>query len=230
MNANPKWSLGVRAFAVAIALIAAPAAAQNESAARAVGTGKLLIAAPEIEDASWAGTVLLVLHHDDSGTLAVALNRPTRVAPQEIVPDLEFGERTATVFRGGPIAPTQLLFLVENPPADMPPAARIIEGVYAGGDLAQIPRLSRVDEGAGRLRLYAGHAEWAPGQLAREVAAGRWIVAEATPDRVFAAPPESLWEQLRQRRDGLTAALTTAAGQTLSLPQASFSAAAAGLR
>src|SRR5690606_4268987 len=107
------------------------------------------------------------------------------------------------VFRGGPVRPTQLVFLVRNPPAGLlRNAPRILEGIYASGDLEALPRI--VEAGGGNtLRLYAGHVEWAPGQLDREIADERWTVTAGSPDRVFSPEPALLWQRVRNSSEEL---------------------------
>ena len=195
-------ALCVGLAAVAGAL-AAPTAAQPASPQLAQGV--LLVATPDIGDPSWAQTVVLVLHHDSNGTLGVAINRPTRVGLDEVVPDLDTGDYTGSVFRGGPVGPTQLVFLVRNPPLGLLQSAPlIVDGIRASGDLAALPRLVELGRaGDGDVRLFAGHVEWAPGQLAREIADGLWTVTTGSAPRVFSPQPETLWHRLRNAGDEL---------------------------
>jgi len=175
-----------------------------------VGQGSLLVATEEIGDPSWAQTVVLVLQHGQNGTWGVAINRPTEVEPQELVPDLaELAELDLRVFRGGPVQPTQLLYLVRNPPTDvMRNAPRILENVYASGDLSALPRIVEAG-GVDALRLFAGYVEWAPGQLDRELAEKRWTVTPGSADRIFAPDPALLWLRLRNAGDELLVDETT---------------------
>lgn len=185
--------------AIIAAVFAPPLAAQPRLA-----QGMLLLASPEIDDPSWTRTVVLLLHHDSNGSLGVALNRPTRVAPEEVEPQLELPGYSGSVFRGGPVGPTQLIFLVRNPPAGLLRAApQIVEDVYASGDLSALTQLVELGTNESELRLFAGHVEWAPRQLEAEVAEGLWTLTAASSPRVFPARPETLWEQLQASGDEL---------------------------
>jgi putative AlgH/UPF0301 family transcriptional regulator len=46
-----------------------------------------------------------------------------------------------------------------------------------------------------KLRLYAGHTAWEPGQLENEIAEGRWMLLPERSDLVFASEPLDLWQQ-----------------------------------
>jgi putative transcriptional regulator len=226
MNARPLHADSARRAAavrrhrlidVAVLLVAA-ALVQPLAAQPKLAQGVLLVATPEIGDRSWEQTVVLVLHHDSNGTLGVAINRPTVVAPEEIVPDLgELPEAAGAVFRGGPVGPTQLVFLVRNPPSGMlQTAPLIVDGIYASGDLGSLPRLVEASDDGRRLRIYAGHAEWAPGQAEREVAEGQWTVTAGTAERVFSAQPEILWQRLQNAGEELLVDAGSAAGNEAS--------------
>jgi putative AlgH/UPF0301 family transcriptional regulator len=72
--------------------------------------------------------------------------------------------------------------------------------------LGLLRELGLGDESAPRVRLYAGYAVWAPGQLEDEIAAGSWRVMRAQPEHVFDETPENLWQRL-PGTDAITAAL-----------------------
>lgn len=177
---------------LASALLAGPLAAQQSSP----DAGKLLVASPDMKDGNFAKTVVLLLHSDSNGTVGVIVNRPTWVVPKQVDPDLDKLEGyDGKVYRGGPLAASQLVYLMRDPPSGAFKSKPIFDGVYAGGDTQQLESLAK-GVGIDRLRLYAGHAEWAGGQLEREIAAGQWVVVDGTAERVFTPQPALLWEQI----------------------------------
>jgi putative transcriptional regulator len=190
----------IAASALVLGLLAlGPAAAQGPA------TGRLLVASPDMEDSNFAKTVVLLLHHDPNGTLGVIINRPTWVKPGDIDPDLGSLETyEGSVFRGGPVAASQLVYLVRDPPAGTFQTPAIFDNVYAGGNPDQLTELTKTAPDDERLRLYAGHAEWAAGQLEREIEAGHWVLVESTPDRVFTENPATLWNRIFHKGSELT--------------------------
>src|SRR3712207_9449347 len=48
--------------------------------------GSLLVAMPGLTDPTFAGTVVFVLDHNDSGTLGVVLGRPSQVEIRDVLP------------------------------------------------------------------------------------------------------------------------------------------------
>jgi putative transcriptional regulator len=66
--------------------------------------------------------------------------------------------------------------------------------------------------GAGELaglRVFAGYAGWAPGQLEAELEEGAWLVVEALDSDLTSPQPETLWREVLRRQDGDARFLTT---------------------
>ena len=179
--------------------------------AASVADGTLLIASPELEDPNFAHTVVLVLRNDTNGTIGVILNRPTTLVPAKIFPELaaSVGSYTGKLFRGGPVASSRLLFLVRGLAAATVQGPEVVEKVFLAGDPEALPDIVRLADGTKELRMYAGHAEWMPGQLDREIAAGGWQTQAATAEIVFHATPTALWDELKKRSGETVAAAGT---------------------
>jgi putative transcriptional regulator len=192
-------------FALALLASAGPAAAAS------VSDGTLLIASPDLEDPNFAHTVVLVLRNDTNGTIGVILNRPTTLVPAKIFPELAatVGSYTGKLFRGGPVASSRLLFLVRGLAAATVQGPEVVEKVFLAGDPEALPDIVRLADGTKELRMYAGHAEWMPGQLDREIAAGGWQTQPATDEIVFDANLTALWDKLTQRGGETVAAADT---------------------
>lgn len=187
--------------------LAAPAAAQNS-----IANGTLLVASPQMADPNFVRTVILVLRSDDDGTIGIVLNRPTNLLPGTVFPELKesVGPYVGKLFRGGPIAPTRLLYVVRGLAAATVNGPEILDKVFLSIDDASLPDMVRLADGTNDLRLYAGHSAWAPGQLQAEIGAGGWQVLPGTEDIVFDAEPSLLWTELEGRAgdgDDVVAAL-----------------------
>jgi putative transcriptional regulator len=162
--------------------------------AQAPDKGRLLVATEDMSDPNYKETVVLLLHHDRNGSIGVAINRPTWLEIGDVQPSAGIEDYDGNVFRGGPLGPTQLIFLVRNPPAGAFDAAPILNRIYASGNLQQLQELVE-SVGSAALRLFAGHSEWAGGQLEREIANGQWTVVEGNEERVFGTAVEDMWRR-----------------------------------
>jgi putative transcriptional regulator len=171
-------------------------------------TGRLLVAAPMLDEPTFHRTVVLVLDHDEDGALGVVLNRVSGVPVGEAVaPWAELVSEPPVVFGGGPVEPDAIVALGRT-------AARV--GAEQGGfvdehvrlvDLTADPTLEQLD--LETVRIFAGYAGWAPGQLEGEVVQDAWFVVDAEPEDVFTADPAGLWHRVLRRQRGDLALLAT---------------------
>ncbi len=177
-------------------------------------TGRLLVASPALSDPNFDRAVVLLLDHDDEGTLGVVLNRPTEVGVGDV---LETWAGLAgvpqVVFQGGPVSLDSALGLAvvpgeargEDPGG--PLGWRRVHGAIGLVDLEAPPELLAAELGS--LRIFAGYAGWRPGQLEEELVDGAWYVVESEPGDVSAPDPARLWRSvLRRQRNELAMVAT----------------------
>jgi putative transcriptional regulator len=190
---------------IAYLVVLASALLAPAARAEAPAAGMLLVATPELEDPNFAESVLLLIYHDDNGSLGIFLNRPTNLHPRLVFPDLEaLADYADSVFLGGPLEPRQVLVLLRDPPPGAVEGGPVIEGVHVTADTAVLERHeSRLDDE--HVRLYAGHAAWGPGQLQGEIDDGDWTLTPGRADLVFTPEPLELWRATARRSDGLIA-------------------------
>jgi putative transcriptional regulator len=167
-------------------------------------TGRLLVAAPMLDDPTFARTVVLLLDHDEEGSLGLVLNRPSHVPVGAVLPPWDGRTTGADVlFTGGPVADDSALALGMLPgPHDgpEPEGFRRVAGPFGLVDLDLDP-----DEWVGTLdaiRIYAGYAGWAAGQLEDELDQGSWYVLDGGPSDVFGDDAETLWQRVLRRQTG----------------------------
>lgn len=185
----------------AIIATALAAVGIGSAVAADVRAGQLLVASDNMKDHNFEQTVVLVLHHDKNGTLGVMINRPTTLGAAKNFPELDYLPKAPSpIYFGGPVAPTRLLMLLRDPPAGLDKAAPVFKDVVVSAD----PDFLRGKTAAakGELRIYAGHAEWAAGQLDQEISAGDWRVVAGNASLVFTDKPLKLWDETRLLESG----------------------------
>ena len=162
-------------------MLAAPAAAQQHEPPNAV----LLVAKPELADPNFRETVVLVTQTPDAHTVGVILNRPTGQRMEGYPEPLH---------AGGPVMGRAIVALFE---ADEPPAAsafHVLERVYLSMHPDNLAAL--LARPPARMRLYAGFAGWAPGQLESELDRDGWYVLPAREAVIFRKSTEGMWREL----------------------------------
>jgi putative transcriptional regulator len=159
--------------------------------------GRLLVATPLLGDPHFARTVVYLLEHDGGGTVGVVLNRPSHTPVGQVLPDWHDAvSGPAVVFGGGPVQPDGALCLGQLQPGSAG-IREVVDGVSTvdlDGDVAVIAPNAR------RLRVFAGHAGWSPGQLDEELAEGAWWVLAGGPDDLFSADPKVMWRDVLRRQ------------------------------
>ncbi|MFZ1410553.1 MAG: YqgE/AlgH family protein [Micropruina sp.] len=171
--------------------------------------GTLLVAGVELSDGVFDGTVVLILDHDESGSLGVVLNRESEINLSGALPAWAgLVSEPQVLFDGGPVSKEGAICLASPARNDEEPPGwrRIFDGV----GLLHLDTPVEIAEGAYRdLRIFAGYAGWGAGQLAGELARDLWIVVKVDYADVFDRDPESLWRRVLRRQGGELALLAT---------------------
>jgi putative transcriptional regulator len=172
-------------------------------------TGRLLVATPSLEDPNFDRTVVLVLQHDDTdGAMGIVLNRPSGLPLEEELGD--WGALAAPpdeVFIGGPVQPEVAIALGWlDSDQGVPDGVQVVMDRLGVVDLRRSP-----DEVPGLLavRVFAGYAGWAAGQLEAEIAAGSWFTLEADPWDPATSDPDTLWHDVFRRQSDRLRMLAT---------------------
>jgi putative transcriptional regulator len=169
--------------------------------------GKLLVANPRLVDPNFDRSVVLVLAHTGDGALGVILNRPSDTELLDPLPRWSvLADFPSLVFEGGPVGHDSVICLAQVPvPAVLesrvgPGGWRHVAGDVGTLDLDLDPDL--VGGAVGSLRIFAGYAGWAAGQLEDEIESGGWWVLDAEPGDPFCEVPADLWHDVLRRQPG----------------------------
>lgn len=158
-----------------------------------------MVATPHLIDPNFYRTVVLVLQHDDEGTVGVVLNRRTGEKVGDHLPDWE--ARSAPpgyVHYGGPVEPAMAIGLAltrHGEPTGVPGLSLV--------DLSQPP-----EQTGPTVRIYSGYSGWGEGQLEAELATGSWYVVQAAPEDPFSDPADQ-WRRVLRRQPGYLSLVST---------------------
>ncbi|MGY1837293.1 YqgE/AlgH family protein [Blastococcus sp. SYSU DS0510] len=175
-----------------------------------VRAGALLVAMPALTEPTFAGAVVYVLDHSDTGTLGVVLGQPSQVQIRDVLPGwCDLAVEPGVFHVGGPCETDTALCLATAAVDASEPGLRSVAGDVHLVDLDGDPEAL-----TGRLsglRVFAGYAGWSPGQLAGEIAEGAWACVPSRPGDVLSelSGPE-LWRRVVGRQTGRLAVLSSA--------------------
>lgn len=161
--------------------------------------GDLLIASVGLEGGWFDGSVVLVVDHEESGTLGVVLNRYAEPRLSSVLPGwVDLVSEPRVLFSGGPVSPQGAICLAAVAGDEEPPGFRTITGRIG---LLHLDTPVEIVTGAySDLRIFAGYAGWDAGQLATELAMDMWWVVPSTYGDIFTDDPESLWRRCLRRQ------------------------------
>ena len=188
-------------------VVAAPVAARSlarRAPAQPVlvpAVGMFLVARRNLPSPNFFNTVVLIIAHDARGTVGVIVNRRTRFDAGDLLPDLPAAKGAGhLVFVGGPVAPHRIVMLLRRERSG-DTVERVTDEISFCADRDVLAALIARNKPATELRLYAGHAGWAPGQLDDELERGDWYLVNADAELVFGEDSEHLWRRLINRLD-----------------------------
>lgn len=162
--------------------------------------GRHLLASPALTDPNFAFGVVFMLEHSEEGALGVVLSRPSELPAQEMFDRwAPHAAAPAVVFRGGPVSLSSVIALGVADASSPEGAFNSISAGIGTIDLDQDPTELVALQG---VRLFAGYASWAPGQLDAELVDDAWIVADATEGDLLTGDPAQLWWTVMRRQQG----------------------------
>lgn len=159
----------------------------------------LLLSMPQLQDANFARSVVLLCDFIPEGAFGIVLNRPTVRPAHEMVrlePEVRAGNDLPLCI-GGPVEPERGWVLVADKPGE-PDYRTIVEGVYLSTSPALLRRVLETRP-APRARVLAGYAGWGPGQLDQELAQSAWLMSDIELDLIFDIDASLMWETAIRR-------------------------------
>jgi putative transcriptional regulator len=161
-------------------------------------TAILLIARDDLPDSIFADSIVLVMNNLGPAPVGIVINRPMQIPVLRLFPDLKrLAQVPDKVYFGGPIdfGSVWFLFRAATPPEH---AIRAFDGVYLSADQQLLLQLLGRDKPMDGLRIFVGHAGWAPGQLEGEIARRDWTLKRAETEAIFSGKSDRPWPSPRE--------------------------------
>jgi putative transcriptional regulator len=157
-----------------------------------------LIAMPQMGDPNFLRSVVLMIEHNEEGSMGLVLSRPASLTLAQLGKGQELpvapSRLQEPVFVGGPVEPYRGFVLHDA--VAIAEKVEVLPGLYlsvTGEALKPLLMMEQV-----RMRFCLGYSGWGPGQIDQELAQGAWLFTEATPEAALDGDPATLWgETLR---------------------------------
>lgn len=188
-------------------LIAAAGAAPRPAAPSAGApasklTSILIVAQDVVSDPNFEGSIVVVMNNVGPAPIGIIINRPMPLSVSRFFPKLKrLAQVHGRVYFGGPVefGTVWYLFRAKSAPGT---AIRVCDGVYVSSSHKLLLKLLARRNPMQGLRIFVGHAGWAPGQLEAEVQGGAWAPRRADAESIFNPRPLHPWPSARGPRGG----------------------------
>jgi putative transcriptional regulator len=153
----------------------------------------LIVARHDLPDSNFADSIVLVMSGLGPGPVGIIINRPMPIPVSRLFPDIKrLAQVRDKVYFGGPVdfGAVWFLFRAATPPKH---AIQACDGVYLSADRELLMQLLGRDKPMDSLRIFLGHAGWAPGQLEAEIDRHDWTSKRAEMEAIFSGKSEHPW-------------------------------------
>lgn len=170
--------------------------------------GQLLLSTEPGKGGYFDQSVVLILEHNDSGTLGVVLNQPSDIeVPEPLTEWQPLLSPPSVPFRGGPVNDQAVIALAQLAHPEVSPPGW--QQIFADVGLVDLDTpLELLDGTFAHVRMYIAFAGWESGQLEGELIRGAWFRTKARAEEIFGLPDE-LWRRVLRRIGGPTARWST---------------------
>jgi putative transcriptional regulator len=157
----------------------------------------MLVAVPELQG-PYNHTALLVVPAGEGAHFGFILNRATGVKLATLFPEHAPSAKVVDpVYFGGPDMVGSIFAVVRQDPGAH--AVHLFGELYVTANANAVDHI--IESTPNDARYFAGFVGWQPGELAAELEAGYWYVAEPDAALLFRHDTGELWNELRQRLD-----------------------------
>ena len=172
------------------------------SSARINLTNQFLIAMPGMAEGAFAGSVVYLCQHTETGALGLVINKPIDIKLKSLFEKVELSLDTPSlaeqpVYFGGPVQ-TERGFVLHERVGDEPSPYSSTLSIPGGLDMTTSKDvLEALSHGAGpkRLLFTLGYSGWAAGQLEDEIGRNGWLTVDATPEIIFDTPVDKRYDR-----------------------------------
>ena len=149
------------------------------------------MASPHLPDSNFSKTVVLILQHDENGSLGVVLNRPSGNTLREIWEQVADSpcEIEQPLYMGGPLTGPVIAVHTHEQLSQQQVNSSLFFSMQRE-DLRDL-----VASGDHVLRVFSGYSGWGEGQLEQELETGSWLTLPAKEEYIFAGDYD-LWKQV----------------------------------
>jgi putative transcriptional regulator len=154
-----------------------------------------LIAMPQLGDPNFHRSVVLMIEHNDEGSMGLVINHAAPLTMADLGKGQKLtvatGRAEQSVFVGGPVEPYRGFVLHDSDVIEE--KVIVMPGLYLSVTSDALKPLLAMDDV--RMRFCLGYSGWGPRQLEKEMSHGAWLFTEANALSILEGEPDALWTE-----------------------------------
>lgn len=155
--------------------------------------GSILIAEPFMQDAYFQRSVVLLIEHNQKGSMGFVLNKKLGLIVNDFFPEFEKLPKMP-IYLGGPVSSDKLFFIHTLGDLIIPNSKKINENLFFDGEFEALKRyIANGHSIEGKVKFFLGYSGWTEDQLANEIEKDSWVVSHVY-ECLFQAEGEEFWK------------------------------------
>lgn len=169
--------------------------------------GTYLVAEPFLKDPHFFRSVVILVEHNENGTIGFVVNKKIDLPLSELI-DVPEGI-DLDVFLGGPVQQDTIFYLHTLGDSILPKSIAVSEHLWWSSDFSGLFELMK--KGAAEekdVKVLLGYSGWSVGQLREECENESWVTAQADAKFIFDHDTEHIWKKVLSGLGGIFTEMT----------------------
>lgn len=158
-----------------------------------------LIAAPNMKDPTFAGTVVYICEHTKSGAMGIVVNRSIHLSVDSLLQRIGIKNKNPSLqniflYDGGPVQ-VERGFVLHSANKKYHSTMQVTERIYLSTSRDVLEAVGEGNDAPEKFLISLGYSGWSEGQLEAELAVSGWLIAPADEGIIFDTPVQDRYEK-----------------------------------
>lgn len=158
-----------------------------------------LIAAPNMKDPTFEGTVVYICEHTKSGAMGIVINRSIHLSVESLLERIGIENKNSALkdiylYDGGPVQ-VERGFVLHSANRKYHSTMQVTDRIYLSTSRDVLEAVAIGEDAPEKFLLSLGYSGWSEGQLEAELAVSGWLIAPADESIIFDTPENLRYEK-----------------------------------
>ena len=155
--------------------------------------GRILISEPFLQGVFFQREVILLVDHNENGSMGFVLNKRTNLIVNTFFPEMKFFP-DIPIYLGGPVHSNHLFFIHSLGDEIIPGGVKVINNLCFDGNFEALKQyIMQGGSIEGKVKFFLGYSGWSENQLTDEIIRDSWLVGNSSIQDIMLAEADSLW-------------------------------------